>query len=223
MIVEDFRRDIEEFENLLQKIATGITSGVIFERLPPAEIWDRSESSVTTLQNLAERVREAMLLLKPEKTSLIETRFKAVLDPLDAFKEALFQETEDPVGDARLGLEQLRRSVMEGSDLLKLAKDIEGNPSEVITEVLKLREVYGAKEYLSAIPVPELVHTRFSALNRHIHNLRSYMSSLEKGLEEVKPHLNMVEEEIKKFHPSPTEARAESKQEGETVSEPADA
>ncbi|MFQ6094884.1 MAG: hypothetical protein ACE5NN_01960 [Candidatus Bathyarchaeia archaeon] len=221
MITENFRRDINEFENLLQKIATDITGGVIFERLPPNEIWNRSESSVTTLQNLAERIRETMLLLKPERTSTIEMRIKAVLDPLRVFKETLFKKTEDPVSNARLALEELRRSVMEGSDLVELAKDVERNPSEVITEVLKLREVYGAKEYLSAIPIPELVHTRFTALKRHIHNLRLYMSNLEKALGEVKAQLNIVEEEIKKFHPSVTEAVSERKEEEKTTSEPA--
>jgi len=223
MITESFRRDIREFEDLLQKIATDITSGVIFERLPPAEIWKRSESSATILSNLAERIRENMLLLKPEKSSSIEARFKAVADPLNAFKDVLFQKTGEPVGKSRQALEQLRRSVMEGSDLLKLAKEIEGSPSEAISEVLRLREVYGAKEYISAIPVPELVHKRFASLNRQISSLRSYMSSLEKALAEVKAQLNIVEEELKKFHPSATETDTEGKKEAKNVSEPADA
>jgi len=223
MITESFRRDINEFEELLQKIATDITSGVIFERLLPAEIWNRSESSATDLSNLVERIRGNMLLLKPERTSSIEARFKAVVGPLNAFKDVLFQKTGDPVGKARQALEQLRRSVMEGSDLVKLAKEIEGSPSEMISEVLRLREVYGAKEYISAIPVPELVHNRFASLNRQIGSLRSYMSNLEKALAEVKAQLNIVEEEIKKFHPSATETDTEGKEEAKNVSEPADA
>ncbi|MFB0502438.1 MAG: hypothetical protein ACETWE_01235 [Candidatus Bathyarchaeia archaeon] len=219
MIIEGFRKDISEFEDLLQKIVTDITSGVIFERLPPAEIWNRSESSATTLRDLAERIRENMLLLKPERTATIEARFKAVLDPLNAFKDVLFQKTGQPVANARQALEQLRRSAMEGSELAKLAKEIESNPSEVISEVLRLREVYGAKEYLSAIPVPELVHNRLLSLNRHIGSLRSYISHLEKALGEAKAQLDAVEEEIRKFHPSSTEQSGESEKEEETVIE----
>jgi len=196
---------------------------VIFERLPPAEIWNRSESSATTLRDLAERIRECMLLLKPERTATIEARFKAVLDPLNAFKDVLFQKTGDPIANARQALEQLRRSAMEGSELVKLAKEVESSPSGVISEVLRLREVYGAKEYISAIPVPELVHNRLLSLNRQISSLRSHISSLEKALAEVNAQLNVVEEEIKKFHSSATEIGAEGREEAKDVSEPADA
>jgi len=222
MIIEDFGRDINEFENLLQKIATDMASGIIFERLPPPEIWNRSESSVDSLQKLAKQIKETMLLLKPEKTPTIGKRFTAVLSPLDAFKDALFQKTEDPVRNARLGLEQLRKSITEGADFLSLARDIEGHPSEAITEVLKLREVYGAKGYLSDILVPEAVHARFMVLKEQLESLRLHMSDLEKAFEEIRPHMDIVEEEIRKFLQSPTALEEVSeKKEGQGEGEPA--
>jgi len=222
MIIEDFGRDINEFENLLQKIATDMASGVIFERLPPPEIWNRSESSVNSLQNLAKQIRETMLLLKPEETSVTEKRFKAVLNPMNVFKETLFQKTDDPVSNARLALEQLRKSVTEGSDFLRLARSIESRPSEVITEILKLREVYGAKGYLSDILVPEAVHARFMVLKEQLESLRLHMSDLEKAFEEIRPHMDIVEEEIRKFLQSPTALEEVSeKKEGQEEGEPA--
>lgn len=222
MIAEDFGRDINEFENLLQKIATDITGGVIFERLPAAEIWNRSESSATSLHGLAERIMETMLLLRPERTPVIKTRFNAVLSPLKGFKETLFQKTGDPVDNARLALEQLRKSVMEGSEFVRLARHIEGQPSPAITEILKLREVYGAKDYLSAVLVPEAVGARFMVLKKRFEDLRSQMSNLEKALEEMRTQMRIVEEEIRKFRPSSpkTEGEAE-KEEGQGEQRPA--
>jgi len=225
MIIEGFARDVNELENLLQKIASDMTSGVIFERLPLAEIWNRSESSVASVQSLAKRIMGTMLLLKPEQTPVIEKRFRAVMSPLDDFRETLFQKTEDPVGSAQAALERLRKSVVEGSDFLKLAKNIEGSPSEAIAEILKLREVYGAKDYLSAVLVPEAAHARLMVLRKRFENLRLQMSNVERALDDIRTQIDMVEEEIRKFRPSPTEAEGESEKkqgqgEEKPVSEP---
>jgi len=218
MTVEVYSRDVDEFDNLLRRIGNEITGGAIPEGLIPAELWKRSESMVASLQNLANRIMKIMLLLKPEKAPIIEKQHEAISGPLNAFKEALFRKTEDPTGSVRLALGHLRKSVAEGSEFLRLAKDVESHPSEVISEILKLKEVYAAKDYLSALPVPETVHARFLGLKKRLENLRSHIFNLEKGLEDIKTQMDAVEEEIEKFRPLPI--RTEERKEGQEREKP---
>jgi hypothetical protein len=66
----------------------------------------------------------------------------------------------------------LRRAIKEGSNFLDSAKEIKKNPSENILTVLRLKEVYDTKEYLSAVPVPEAAQVQFVGLRRNIENLK---------------------------------------------------
>jgi len=211
MAIEDYGLNISQFEELLQKITANMASGIIFERLPPSELWSRSETDVTSLRGLAERLKETMLILKPERAPTIEKRFRALLQPLNDFREILFQKSDDPLANSRLALELLRRAVMEGSDFLDVAKEIRKNPSESILAVLKLKEIYGAKEYLSTITIPETVYARFTDLRRNLEDFKIHISDLEQALGELKKHLDSVQEEISKFRPPSTEASLNDK------------
>jgi len=200
--MEDYDKRIAEFEELLQRLATEITSGVLFERLSPSELWERAERSVMALRSLSEKLVETMLILKPERTPTIERQFRAILQPLNSFREILFKKTEDPLASSKQALEHLRKALMEGSDLLQLAKSIRKEPSKSIMEILKLREVYQAKEYLSTLPVPETLYLRFVNLRRQMENLTFHMANLEKALEDVRASLDIVQNEISKFRPA---------------------
>jgi len=202
MSFEDYSRYISEFERLLQRVATDITSGVIFERLPPTELWSRAEPLVTSLRSLAEKLAEAMLLFKPEKTPTIKNCLVATLQSLDTFKNLLFQRTQDPLENSRLALEQLRNAIVKGSDLLQLAKSIKARPSEVIMRIIKFKEVYKTKDYISSLPVPEVIHLRFESLKKHLENLRYNISNLERALEDLRTQLDMVQNEISRFRPT---------------------
>jgi len=209
---EPFDQTISQFEELLQKITTNLTSGIIFEKLPPSEVWKKSESDVTALRSSAEQLRDLMLLLKPERASSVKKRAEALLLNLGGFREALFRKSDDPFSNSKLALEELRRAVLEGSNLLDLARQIKTNPSEVISTILRLREVYEAKEYLSAIPVPEVTYTRFAGLRKTIENLNMSVTSAERALSELKQNLALVIEELGKFRSLPSEkAEAPSK------------
>ena len=201
MLIADYGQSVSQFEELLQKITSSMTTGIVFERLPPSELWRRSEADVTSLQSLAERLRDLMLMLKPEKVPTVRKRTEALLKPLSSFREILFRGSEDPLSDSRLALEELRKAVMEGSGFLDLAKEVRKKPSEGITEVLKLKEVYDAKEYLSAIPVPEATYVRFEGLRQNIEKLKLSVSKLEQSLGELRHDLDSVVEETAKFRP----------------------
>jgi len=202
MVFEDFASSISQFEELLQKITANMTAGVVFEKLPPVELWKRSEVDVTNIQSLAGHLRELMLTLKPEKAPTIRKRTHALLQPLSNFRETLFRRSDDPLAASKLALEELRKAVVEGSNLLDLAKEIDKKPSESISAVLRLKEVYDAKEYLSAIPVPEATYARFTGLRKNVENLKLSVANLERALAEVRKNLDGVLEETSKYRPS---------------------
>ncbi len=221
MAIEDYGLHIDELEELLRKISTNIIGDITSERLPPLELWGRAEASVASLRGAAESLRETMLILKPEIKPTIEKRYRALMQPLNNFRETLFQKSDNPLANSRLALEELRKALLEGSDFLKLAREIRKKPSETIMEILKLKEVSGAKEYLSTVPVPEVVYLRFAGLRKQMENLKLRVSDLERALEEVKTHIDKVQDEISKFRPhSIEEAEEKPAEKEEAVSEP---
>jgi hypothetical protein len=216
-LIEDLTVNLSKFEELLQEISASTTSGVISERLTPSDIWKKSEADVTTLRNLAEQIKKSMLVLKPEKASTIEKRSVTLLQSLSKFKELLFKKGEQ-VPNPKLALDELRRAMIEGSSLLELAKEIKNNPSEGIVAILKLKEVYDSKEYLSAIPVPEVTYVRFASLKNDIESLKLAVTNLERQLSELRMNLDSVVEEISKFRVLPTEKTGRKPKEAEEAS-----
>jgi hypothetical protein len=217
-LIEDFAVNIKQFEELLQKISTNITSGTLSERLAPSEIWKKSEVDVTTSRKLAEQMEKSMLVLKPEKALTVEKLSAAFLQPLSKFKEMLFKKGEQ-APDSKMALEELRKAMTEGSSFLDLAKEVKNSPSEGIATILKLKEVYDSKEYLSAIPVPEVTYVRFASLKNDIENLKLTVSSLERSLSELRTNLDGVVEEISKFRALPPERMKEKPAEAEKTVE----
>ena len=217
-MIEDFAVNISKFEELLQEISASATSGVISERLSPSDIWKKSEADVTTLWNLAEQIKKSMLVLKPEKASTIEKSSATLLQSLSKFKELLFKKGEQ-VPNPKLALDELRRAMIEGSSLLDMAKEIKNSPSEGIAAILKLKEVYDSKEYLSAIPVPEVTYVRFASLKNDIESLKLAVTNLERQLSELRTNLDSVVEEISKFRVLPAEKTRGKPEEAEEASD----
>ena len=218
MLIEDFTVNLSKFEELLQEISASTTSGVISERMSPSDIWKKSEADVTTLRNLAEQIKKSMLILKPEKASTIEKLSATMLQSLSKFKEFLFKKGEQAL-NSKLALDELRRAMIEGSSLLDLAKEIKNNPSEGIVAILKLKEVYDSKEYLSAIPVPEVTYVRFASLKNDIESLKLAVTNLERQLSELRTNLDSVVEEISKFRVLPAEKTRGKPKEAEKASD----
>jgi len=215
MIHESYEEKIEEFERLLQKVATEVASGVIFERLPPLELWKKTEAHVTRLGDLAKSFRESMLVLKPEKAQTVEQHFRAVTQPLKVFKDILFQKTTDPIANSRLALEHLSRAIAEGSDFVLIAKEVQGSPSPTISEILKLKKVAEAVEPVSAVETPETARLKPARLIWRIEALRASLNSLERALGEAKESLNILREEILKHSYASAKTSATEKRRSE--------
>ena len=210
-VIQDYEVKISQFENLLQRITTDMTSSVVLEKMVPSEVWRRSQRDVTLLRDLAKQLKDFMLLLKPERAPTIKRHVEALLKPLSNFEDILLRKSEGSPADSRVALDELRRAAIEGSNFLDLAKEIRDNPSEMISTLFRLKEVYDAKEYLSAVSVPEATFVRFEGLKKEIKNLRLSIVNMERALKDLKNGLDMVSAELSKFRPL---------SEGETQEEP---
>ena len=208
MTRKSYGQQIVEFENALERVTSAVPRDVVFERISPKELWSKAEAPVTLLKSLAESFKESLLILKPEKTPTIEHLFEAMIQHLNAFKETLFQESNDPMANTKIALEQLRKAMVGGYDFLILAKEIRRSPSPAIREILKLREVYGAKEYISMVQVPEAFQIRLTRLIKRVEALSNSLNNLEKALNTVKENFHSLREESLKFRSAPFQADA---------------
>jgi hypothetical protein len=120
LIKEEFNQVISEFEEILQKVASNVASGVIFEKLPPSELLNKTEHYVNGLRDLAIKSEEIMLILKPEKAYAVKVLCKNFTQTLTTFKDILLQNSPDPLANSRLAFEQLRKALTDGSDILFL-------------------------------------------------------------------------------------------------------
>ncbi len=210
MAVEGYELKASQFEELLQKISTTITADAIFERLAPAELWRRSENYVTSLRNIAEHLRDMMLLIKPERAPTIRSGYKILLQPLDKFQDTLVESGPNNVANSGLALEHLRNAVVEGTNFLDLVKETKNSASESISEILKLKEIYQSKSYLSRVSVPEVVYARFDGLKREMENLKIRLTEIERMMQELARQIDVVETEMVKFQTESSETPVES-------------
>jgi len=199
MFHENYEEMIDKFEQVLHEITTETTRSVIFEHLPPMNLWNKTELYVTQLRELAENCKEVMLILKPEKAHVVEQRFKAVTQPLNTFKEILFQKTTDPLANSQLAFEQLSKAIAEGSSFLLLAREVQKSPSPAIKEILMLKGIAGKIEPASIVELPEAPQLKPARLIWRVESLRASLISLERSLEEAKDSLSMLRKEILKF------------------------
>jgi len=199
LLREDFNRSAKEFEEMLQQLSANITTGILFERSPPMDLWKHAEADVTRLKDLAERCKEFMLVLKPEKAAVIEQKFGAFFQGLSNFREILFQNSSEPLANSRLAFEQLRGAVVYGSEFLLLMKEVRDNPSPMVVEVLRLREVLASGGRVVTIEVPESVQPMLERLTRDIENLHSALTVLERAVAEVKERVRVLQENSIQF------------------------
>ena len=148
-----------------------------------------------------------MLLLKPERAATIKRRAEATLKPLKAFEDILLGKAKEIPADSKCALEELRKATAEASELLELAKEIRDEPSEGISMLLRLKEVYDAKNYLSSVSIPEVMYIRLESLKKEIGSLKTSIAHIEQALSELKRNLETILDEISKFRPLRKEGR----------------
>jgi len=219
LIKEEFNEKIGEFEEVLQRIASDITSGVISEKLPPSELLKKTEHYVNSLSNLATSSEELMLVLKPEKAYTIKFMCKNLAQTLKTFKDVLLQNTPDPLANSRLAFEQLRKALTDGSDLLFLMREVRDNPSPLIDAILTFKKASETKGSVISIQAKEDVQPLIKYVLGRIDDFRDALIGLEKKVDEMKQIMRELQEESLKIlsgktstQPETTENKTEKKQ-----------
>jgi hypothetical protein len=195
LIKEEFHQLISEFEEALQKIAGDVASGMIFEKLPPSELLNKTEQYVNCLKDLAMKSKELMVILKPEKAYTVRTRCKNFNQTLTTFKDILLQKSQDPLANSRLAFEQLRKALTDGSDILFLMRDTRDKPSPLMNAVVALKKASETKGPIISIQASEQVQPLIKYVLSHIDEFRAALIGLEKKVGELKQITRELQEE----------------------------
>jgi len=219
LIKEELDTGISEFEQLLQKIASAIASGVLAEKLPPSKLLEKTEKYVTRLSKVAASNQESLLILKPEKAPTIKVKYGNLTQTLTTFKDILLQNTSDPIANSRLAFEQLRKALTDGSDYLFLMREVRDNPSPLISHMINLKELSDAKGPVVGIRASEEAQLLVKCVLKRIEKLNTGLIELEKRIVEIKQGTRELQEESLKalYHKTeeqanPTENKTEKRQ-----------
>jgi len=221
LIKEEFSEKIGEFEGILQKVASEIASGVLFEKLPPSELLEKTEHYVNRLRDLATSSEQLMLVLKPEKAYTIKSTCKNLTQTLATFKDILLQSTPDPLANSRLAFEQLRKALTDGSDFLFLMREVRDNPSPLIDAILTFKKASDTKSSVISIQAKEDVQPVIKYVLSRLDDFRAVLIGLEKKIDEMKQIMRELQEESLKIlsdKTSPQPKAAENKTEKKQVS-----
>ena len=221
LVKEEFDGKIGDFEEVLQKVASGIASGALFEKFPPSELLKKTEDYVNRLSDLAISSQELMLVLKPEKAYTIKSLCKNLTQTLATFKEILLQNTSEPLANSRLAFEQLRKALTDGSDFLFLMREVRDNPSPLIDAILTYKKTSETKGSVISIQAKEDVQPLIKYVLSRIDDFRAALIGLEKKVDEMKQVMRELHEESLKILSSKASAQSkmvESKTENKQLS-----
>ena len=199
LIKEEFNEKISEFEEILQKVASDIASGVLFEKLPPSELLGKTEEHINRLKDIAARAEEIMLVLKPEKTYSIKSACKNFTQTLTTVKDILLQNTSDPLANSRLAFEQLRKALTDGSEFLFLMRDVRDNPSPLIDTIISYKKASETKGPTISIKASEDVQPLIKYVLSRLDEFRASLMSLERKVGEMKQIMRELQEESLKI------------------------
>jgi len=195
LVKEEFEEKIKEFEGILQKFASDVAGGVVFEKLPPSELLAKTEQNVNRLKDLATASEELMLVLKPERAPTIKSICKNLTQTLTNFKDILLQNTPDPLANSRLAFAQLRKALSDGSDLLFLMREIRDNPSPLIDAILTFKKASETKGSVISIQAKEDVQPLIKYVLTRLDDFRVVLIALEKKVDEMKQIMRELQEE----------------------------
>jgi len=221
LVEEEFDGKIRDFEEVLQKVASDIASGALFEKFPPSELLKKTEDYVNRLSDLAISSQELMLVLKPEKAYTIKSMCKNLTQTLATFKEILLQNTSEPLANSRLAFEQLRKALTDGSDFLFLMREVRDNPSQLIDAILTYKKTSETKGSVISIHAKEDIQPLIKYVLSRIDDFRASLIGLEKKVDEMKQIMRELQEESLKILSSKSSVQSktvESKTENKQLS-----
>lgn len=200
MVYENYAKEISKFRESLDKIQSKMDVNNGSDKISRYKFRIMFENDTTSLFESAKDLEEFMLLLKPEKGVKVRAFSSNFYNSLETLREKTSSDSQDTnLINIR---EMLEKIIEEGNKLLNIAEDIKSNPSEIISKIITLKEVFDSKEYLSSISLLETAPVQLNTLKDKISKLETSISILEQGVIDLRDRFTLIFEEIKKLNSS---------------------
>jgi len=197
-LIKNLESKISYLEDLLERISRNILANVLYEEAPPSKLLADSENYIENIKMTSEEIRDLMFILKPERAPSIRRVFKEFIQPINSFVDSL-KESEQAQSSLKISFEYLRKALAQSQSFINLAKDVAREPSRSIAEVLRLKEISDAKNYISKVYVPEAIYMRLEYFKRNLESFKTHALNLEQSVRELLKYISKLEEEISKF------------------------
>ena len=138
-MIHRFGNRIDELEGVVREIAIDITTGTFVERLSPEELWGKTNERVSLVSDLIDELKEYLFILKPESVPTFQRHVTGIHERLDVFQETLKMDADDE-HRSQVSIDELRQALVKISDFISLCRETGESPSEVINEILTLKE-----------------------------------------------------------------------------------
>lgn len=138
-MIHRFGNRIDELEGVVREIAIDITTGTFVERLSPKELWEKTNERVSLVSDLIDELKEYLFILKPESVPTFQRHVTGIHERLDVFQETLKMDADDE-HRSQVSIDELRQALVKISDFISLCRETGESPSEVINEILTLKE-----------------------------------------------------------------------------------
>jgi hypothetical protein len=139
LTLERFEDRIGELEATIKEIAIDITTGTFVEKLSSGDLWEKLQDRVKLVTELVHELGEYLFMLKPERIPTIQKFSLGIQERLDLFEENLMKNiglSEAP----KKAVEEMRQALVDVSEFVSFCRTVRKEPSEVIHEILVLRE-----------------------------------------------------------------------------------
>ncbi len=191
-MIHRFGNRIDELEEVLREIAIDITTGTFVDRLSPEELWGKTNERVSLVSDLIDELKEYLFILKPESVPTFQRHVTGIHERLDVFQETLKMDADDE-HRSQVSIDELRQALVEISDFISLYRDTRENPSEVINEILTLREN-------QATDAPPVTQDKMGSMGDMLKGAQSSHGKLEELHAEIGGQLEALKKEYDELY-----------------------
>jgi len=210
----------EQIKNMLSE---SLVPSKALEKISAKELLGRTEARVVEVMSEVKGMCEMVSLIRPDAAPVLSRDMQSIEKKFGSNIEILKQDAINPAENTKLGLEQLRQTIAEVSELVSHAEEFSTTPDRTISLVLdaiergggglsgrleslggELKRVTGERDYLKK---------RLEEVDYVVSNLRSEKASLEEALSQAVAQLQTAEEEAKRWKNEALQASLKSVEE----------
>jgi chromosome segregation ATPase len=205
-IVDSVTRCKEQIRNLLSEY---VVPSRALERISAKELLERTETKVGEVMVGISGVADEISLIRPDVAPVFSKNLASIERKFSSYIEVLKQDTINPAENTRLGLEQLRQTIADVSELLSHAEEASRSPDRTIGLVMDIvergrKDISGNLTELEgdlqrALQERDYLRKRLEEVDYVVSGLRAEKASLEKEISNLSAQIQISDEESKKW------------------------